>query len=470
MAIKKSASTDKWDNEVDVVVAGAGGAGIAAAIELADAKASVIVFEKQPAIEDSSSSLCGGVYAFAGTDYQEKRGIKDSNDLLFKDLMTVGQWKNDEKLVQVYIKNQLDTYHWMTNLGVKWIALEALAGMSVPRGHVTDAADALRCLKKAAEKKGAKFLFETPITGLVTDAEKKVIGVTAKGKGKSLRVRAKKGVLLATGGFGRDVKRLATIDPRLPQVVPVVGPGHTGDGHNMAEELGAYLRDVEYVKPTFGIYYNSTLNSSLLMLFYSGAIIVNKEGKRFVDESKSYKDIGKASLSQPEGLGYQIFDQKIFQIGVEKAKGLNPDKALWGLEETRIKRLIKADTIEELAKKLDMSPKILKETVDNYKKGVVAGKDAEFGRTAIAGASGKITAIDTPPFYCYISKSLLPGTYGGIVVDENMQVLTRQGKIPGLYAAGEIVGGFHGASYMSGTAVGKAVIYGRIAARTMTKS
>lgn len=470
MAANISVSTEKWDYEVDIVIAGAGGAGIAAAIEAADLKANVLVLEKQPVIEDSSSSLCGGVYTFAGTDFQEKKGIKDSNDLFFNDLMKVGLQKNDEKLVRVYVDNQLDTYKWMTGFGVKWIGVEALAGMSVPRGHVTDPVDALQVLKKTAEKKGAEFMFETPVTGLITDAEKKVIGVTAKSKGKSLRIKAKKGVLLASGGFGRDPKRLATIDPRLPQVVPVVGPGHTGDGINMAEQLGAYLRDIEYVKPTFGIYYTSKENSGLMMLFYSGAIIVNKEGKRFIDESMSYKDLGKASLNQTEGIGIQVFDQKIYDVGVEKAKGLRADKALWGLDETRKKRLIQANTIEELAKKLSINPIVLKQTVDTYNKGVAAGKDPEFGRVAIAGGAGKITAIDTPPFYAYISKSLLPGTYGGIVVDENMQVLNRQGKIPGLYGAGEVVGGFHGASYMSGTAVGKAVIFGRVAARTMLKS
>ncbi len=470
MVKTKSVATDKWDNEVDVVVAGAGGAGVAAAIELADAKASVIVFEKQPTIEDSSSSTCGGMYAFAGTDFQEKHGIKDSNDLFYKDLMNVGQWKNNEKLVQAYVNNQLDTYRWMTGFGVKWIAIEALAGMSVARGHVTDPADALRRLKEAAEKKGAKFFFETSVTGLLTDANKKVIGVTAKGKGKSLRIKARKGVLLASGGFGRDPKRLATIDPKLPQVVPVVGLGHTGEGHRMAEELGAFFRDTEYVKPTFGIFYTGTDNHSLSMMYYNGGIIVNKQGKRFVDESKSYKDLGKASLAQTDAIGYQIFDQKMFQIGVDRVKGLPTEKALWGLDEVRIKNLIKADAIEELASKVGLPPTALKETVANYNKGVAAGKDIEFGRIALSGGAGKITSIETAPFYCYPSRSVLPGTYGGIVVDEDMHVLNRQGRIPGLWAAGEIVGGFHGASYMSGSAVGKAVIFGRIAGRNLAKS
>ena len=465
MTSKSESDALVWDDEVDVVVAGGGGTGLSAAIELREAGADVIVFEKQPSVDDSSSSLCGGVFTFSGTDFQESAGIQDSNELLYKDLMEVGQQKNDKKIVQAYVDNQLDSYKWLNGFGVKWIGIEALAGMSVPRGHVTNPTDALRLLKGVAEKKGARLLFETSVTGLITDKDKRVIGVSAEGRGGSMQVKAKKGVILATGGFGRDVKRLESINPQLSQVVPVVGLGHTGDGHRMAEELGAFFKDIEYVKPTFGIHADSTLNATLSMMFYNGAIIVNKDGRRFINESASYKDIGNASLVQPEGIGHQIFDQPICEAAVERVKGVQPEKALWGLDESRMKLTVKADTIEEMASEIGVPPEALKDTVDRYNKGVDAGEEPEYGRDTVAGGVGSIMKIDTPPFYAYTSKSLLPGTYGGIVVDEDMHVLTRQGRIPGLYAAGELVGGFHGASYMSGSAVGKAIIFGRIAGR-----
>jgi len=458
-----------WNDEVDVIVAGAGGAGLAAAIELADTKADVVVFEKQCSIEDTSTYQCGGLYTFAGTDFQQREGIKDSNALLYKDLIEVGQRKNNEKLVQAYVKNQLDTYYWLTNLGVKWTEIEAAAGMSVPRSHRADPAETLIVLKEAAERKGVKLIFETAVTRLLVDKDGRVTGVTAKGKERSVGVKARKGVILATGGFGRSIKMLEAIDPRLSQIVPIVGVGHTGDGHRMAEELGAFFKDMEYVKPTFGIHVTGTSNAELTIMFYSGAIIVNKEGKRFCNESISYKDVAKAALDQPDGIGYQIFDQKIYEIGVEKAKGLRPDEAIMYLDEGRIKLLVKADTIEALASKIAVPPKTLSETVDKYNIQSDAGKDLDFGRTTLAGGVGQVIRIDTPPFYAYASKGTLPGTYGGVVVDEDMNVLNRQGKIPSLYAAGEIVGGFHGASYMSGTAVGKALIFGRIAARNVAK-
>jgi fumarate reductase flavoprotein subunit len=456
-----------WDNEVDAVVAGSGGAGLAAAIELADAKADVIVFEKQGSIEDTSTYQCGGVFSFAGTDFQGRQGVKDSNDLLYKDLMEVGQCQNNEKLVQVYVTNQLDTYSWLTRLGVKWITLEAMAGMSVPRGHVADPAQALEVLKEAAEKRGAKVVFETRVTGLLTDEDKRVVGVRVEGTGGTMRVKARNGVILATGGIGRNIERLRGIDPRFTQVVPLVGAGHTGDGHRMAEELGAYLRDMQYIKPTFGIHENSTTNAGLVLMCYSGAIIVNREGKRFVNESVSYKDIGMAALDQTDGVGIQIFDQKLYEVGLEKAKGIRPEHAVMGLDEGRRRLLVEAAAIEELATKIAVASRTLRETVERYNSQIDGGGDADFGRETLVGGTGKPVAIDTPPFYAFASKGAFPGTYGGIFLDEEMRVLKRDGIIPGLYAAGEIAGGFHGASYMTGTAVGKAVIFGRIAGRNV---
>ncbi len=458
-----------WNDEVDVVVAGGGGAGIAAAIELMDSKAETIVFEKQSGIEDSSTFQCAGIFTCAGTDFQEREGIQDSDALLYKDLMEVGQWKNDEKLVQAYVKNQLDTYYWLTKLGVNWITIEALAGMSVPRGHVTDPAESLRLLKVVAEKKGARLLFRTKVTELLTDEDRGITGVIAEGVQGSMRVKARKGVILATGGFGRDIRRLEAIDSRYSQVVPLVGLGHTGDGHRMAEKLGAFLKDIEYVKPTFGLHVAGTSNALLTLMFYNGAIIVNKNGRRFINESLSYKDIAKASLYEPEGVGYQIFDQKIYEIGVKKAEGICPEKAIQGLDKGRIQLTVKANTIEELASKIAVPPQALQETVNRYNVQADAGKDTDFGRSTLAGGTGSIAKINSAPFYAYPSRSSLVGTYGGIVVDEEMHVLSRRGKIPALYAAGEIVGGFHGASYMSGTAFAKAVIFGRIAGRNAAK-
>jgi fumarate reductase flavoprotein subunit len=459
-----------WDREVDVIVAGCGAAGLAAAAELADAKLDAIVFEKQSTIEDTSTALCEGAFSFAGTDIQERLGIQDSNSLLYKDLMDIGQQKNDEKLVRAYVKNQLDTFRWLNGFGVKWATIEAAAGMSVPRAHITNPIELLILLKQAVERKYVKLIFKTRVAELIADDAGGVIGVKAEGAAGNLQIKVRKGVVLATGGFGRDMKRLEAIDPRFVQMIPVVGPGHSGDGHRMAENLGAYLTDMKYVKPSFGISATSPSIATISVMFYNGAIIVNKEGQRFVDESSSYKDIGKIALNQPDGVGYQIFDQKIYEIGVDKAKIMPPGKAMFGLDETRIKLLIKGNTIQELAENIHIPNEAFQKTIDIYNEQVDAGKDLSFGRATLAGQTGKTVRIDTPPFYAYASKGTLPGTYGGVVVDDDMRVKNRKGIIPGLYAAGEIVGGFHGASYMTGTAVAKALIFGRIAGKNAAKS
>ena len=278
-----------------------------------------------------------------------------------------------------------------------------------------------------------------------------------------MRVKARKVVLLATGGFARDPKRLEAISPGLGKVTIIVGTGHTGDGHAMAEKLGAYLKDGEYVKPTFGIHVASKSNATLALLFYSGGIIVNKKGERFIDESAGYKEIGKAALDQSGGIGFQIFDQNIYANLTAKGN-------LAGVRVERIAALsVKAETIEELASKTGIPPEALRETVYKYNSYVDGGRDLDFGRTTKVGGIGNIVRIDNPPFYAYESKGMLPGTYAGIAVDENMHVLTARGEIRGLYAAGELVGGFHGASYMTGTALAKAIIFGRIAGQNAAK-
>ncbi len=449
--------TEVWDKQADVVIVGAGDAGLAAAIESVDAGANTIVFEKMATIRSTSSAMAGGGISFAGTDLQQRQGIQDSNDLFFEDIMKAGKWKNDQTLVKVFIKEQLDTYYWLTALGVKWLKIVRPGGASIPRSHRTDAFEHVRVLKEAAEKKGAKILFRTRVTELLTDKDKKVIGVCAENEGQALRVKARKGVVLATGGFGRDTKRMKAIDPRLAELKVIVGAGHTGDGHRMAEMLGAYFKHMEldYLKPNIG-HASSGSPKTTLHAYLSGAIVVNKRGNRFVNESLEDRSLGEASLSQPGQIVYEIFDQRVFDREQREGHGIN--KAV-------IRLLVKAQTIQDLASKIEIPPQALKETVDRYNDGVDKGKDPDFGRTNLVRGVEMMTKIDTPPFYAYETTPWLPGTYAGVAVDEDMHVLTSDGIIPGLYGAGELVGGFHGAGYHGGTALAKALVFGRIAGR-----
>ncbi len=448
-----------WDEEADLVIVGAGDAGLAAAIESRDAGKSAIVFEKLGSVKSTSSAMAGGAFAFAGTDYQRQHGVQDTNEQFFQDLIKVGKGKNCEPLVKVFLNEQLDTYNWLTALGVKWDRLSRAAGGSVPRGHHTDPLLHVQLLQQAAEKRGAKIVFKTKVTELITDNGKRVIGACAKSGERAWRVKARKGVVLATGGFGYDKERMAAIGPGFDKVKVIVSPGHTGDGHKMAEMLGGRFRHMEpdYLKPTVGVHVSSRSHTTNLLAFWDGAIIVNKLGARFVNESLENRSLGTATLSQPDQIVFEIFDQQVYDR-MQTGEGRRAGKPV-------VDRMIKAETIAELASKIGIPLEALNKTIDRYNDGVAKGRDPDFGRTHLTQAGGAMTAISTPPFYAFETSPWMPGTYGGIAVDEEMHVLDNAGIIPGLYAAGEIVGGFHGAGYHIGSALAKALVFGRIAGR-----
>ena len=463
-----------WNIETDVVVIGAGGAGLAAAIESASRGERTLVIEKQPDLSYSSTALSAGMFAFAGTNCQKDLGINDTNELFCEDILNVGKRENDPELVAAYIEKQLDTYYWLEKMGVKWSkVVSAAAGMSKPRAQSTDPKMLIQIIKKKADSYGMTFVFNAKATGLITCENERVCGVSVQ-TDRRLNIRAKRGVILASGGFAHNVQMLASIDKRFEKVAATAGVGHTGDGHTMAEELGAYMKDLMYVKPSFELHVSGTSVCEILLMFFLGAVIVNKEGKRFVNESISYKDIGMASLEQPEAVGYQIFDKNIFNVGVEKAESISesisPKYYTLGLDKTRIDLLVQADTLEELAVKIGIPPKALVNTVNNYNKYVDSGRDIEFNRSSLSGSIGKPVKIDKAPYFSFETKSHFLATYAGIAVDKNMNVLCKNSTFSGLYAAGEIIGGFHGASYHTGTALGKAIIFGRVAGINVVKN
>ena len=380
--------------------------------------------------------------------------------------MQVGRELNDPLLVRAYVDNQLDTYQQLVDLGVKWgSTVAAEAGMSIQRGHLTDGLELVRILRNAVEAAGTPILFGTPVTGLVTDAARRVTGVvTRERNGATSRTRARKAVVLASGGFARDTTRLAEIDPLLADVVATSGPGHDGDALRMAIPLGAQLRDMEHVKPSFELYRHGRTSEDIVLLFLKGAVLVNKQGKRFVNEATSYKDIGMECLRQPGKVGWQIFDRKIFDSAVQEGKHTGRRSPLT-IEAGKLRMFTHGDSIQELARASGLPAEDLTSTIERYNNFVDNGSDPEFGRSVLSGNYGKPVRIDAPPFYACATVSHMLSTYAGIHVYPDMRVRAISGDIPGLYAAGEAVGGFHGASYTSGTALGKALIFGRIAGK-----
>jgi fumarate reductase flavoprotein subunit len=215
----------------------------------------------------------------------------------------------------------------------------------------------------------------------------------------------------------------------------------------------------------FGAYPRSKPGDhEILLLFYLGAIIVNLHGRRFTDESASYKIIGDACLAQPDHLGFQIFDEAIRTGSSAGVPLFDPEPAIAN------GHAIAAPTLAALAERLGIEAAELEQAVARYNAGVASGSDPDFGRSGLCNGAGVRVPIATPPFYAYPSTSVVLATYCGLTVDTGAQVRDVFGTpIPRLYAAGEIMGGFHGPSYMTGSSLGKAAFFGRIAGRNAAR-
>lgn len=440
----------------DVIVIGGGAAGWSAALAAAEGGARVILLEKLGE-SGGSSALSGGCLAFAGTDLQAAAGVTDSPDLLYRDLVEVGQGVNDPALVRTYTDAQLATYDWLRRAGVRFSpVIETASGQSVPRVHTVDPADMVRTLQAAAQATGqVDYRPGQAVAALQTDSAGRVCGVTLA---DGATLAAAKAVIIASGGFAKNHELLMHHAPQYAEAVFVAGLGSHGDGLRMGLELGADLRDMDYVKGTFGKHPTDETNDHSLQAVYKGAIAVNQDGQRFVDESISYKLLGDAVMAQPWHTAYQIMDQGIFDTGDDRVRILDFGRRL---EEGLF---YVADTLEDLAGQIEIDPAVLTATVARYNGYVDAGNDPEFGRTHLVHKHGALRRIETGPFYAYPSTAVVFGTYCGLRIDPSARVLRADGSaIPGLYAAGEVTGGFHGAAYMTGSALGKAVVFGRIA-------
>ncbi|MBX6740776.1 MAG: FAD-dependent oxidoreductase [Acetobacteraceae bacterium] len=453
--------------EADVLVIGGGAAGFAAALEAAEGGASVLLLEKQPET-GGSSAMSGGCLAFAGTDMQRAQGIEDSNELLASDLRQLGGGEADEALIGAYAENQLDTYEWLKAHGQVFSpVLEASSGQSVPRVHTVDPADMVRLLAARARATGrVEVLTEAAARRLLRDAASgRVLGALASRGGKEFEAHAHLGTVLASGGFSRNPDLVRRFAPDCANAVFLGGAGNVGDGLRMAWHLGADFRDMAHIKGTFGKHPTDETNDHSCLAVYKGAIAVNQDGRRFVDESLSYKLLGAACLRQLYGAAFQILDEPILRSGDNQVRILDFERRL---EEGLF---IQADTLEDLARQIEVPAETLLRTVADYNAYVDAGEDKEFGRRHLVHNHGALRRIETPPFYAYPSTAAVYGTYCGLCVDPEMRVIDVFGApIQGLLAAGEAVGGLHGAAYMTGSALGKALIFGRIAARTALRA
>ncbi|MEQ8447702.1 MAG: FAD-binding protein [Pelagibacterium sp.] len=454
----------------DVVIIGAGMAGHAAAIAAAEAGASVLMAEKCEEF-GGSSLYSGATFAFADTQLQRQQGIDDSTATFRADLLDVGGHKNDPELIEAYLDHQLETFDWLIGLGVSFSEVQLSSNMSVPRSHPALPRQILDLAHVRALELGVDYQANIAAKRVETASGLRIL--FAK-DGRSVWCDVAKGIVIATGGFARSKTLVEDFAPSQAAAMRLGGKGSTGDGIEIALGIGGEVADMEFVTATFGVplidYPEPQKNDiegapPLVHAMYRGAILVNETGKRFTNEAQSYKVLGDICLSQPNATAFQILDTKIFEQAVELPRTHNYKKAL------AEGYLRKADTIEELAGTVGLDPQVLAETVETYNRDARAGRDTQFGRTTLGKNVGTIVPIDAGPFYIMPSTAVLFSTYAGVKVDRDMRLVDAQGLVlPGMYAAGEVIGGFHGKGYMSGTGMGKAAVFGRLAGRNAAKS
>ena len=450
-----------------VLVIGGGLAGHSAALSAAEAGCRVLLLEKG-AEHGGSSRLSSGSFAFAGTGLQRESGIEDSGDGLAEDIISASGGLADRRLVDLYVARQSDTFDWLKACGVKFHKIALSSNMSVPRTHPTDPQQLMDAMHAAVLKQPLITYAANAAVSRLVPAGRGAEGFTAIMADTGAHIEAG-AVVLASGGFSRNRHLIAKFAPHMSRGLPAGAHGNLGDGLLMGWSLGADLLDMPFVNGTFGMIRNENWREGdpaaeeayLRLAIYKGAIVVNLEGKRFTDESISYKTIGEKCLAQPDATGFQIFDARIMAES-EPAPTSHDLRGAWD------KGLVKqADTIRSLAQALQIDADALEKTVADYNEDAVAGRDRWYGRTSLSKTFGRIAPLATPPFYGFRCTTAILATYCGFRVDTQMRALDVHGEpIRRLYAAGEIVGGFHGMGYMSGTALGKAAIFGRVAGRT----
>lgn len=438
----------------DVVVVGAGAAGLAAAIEAKAAGASVALLEKQ-SMAGGSTILSGGIVYGTGSKIHQKAGVKDSVDDLVDYWSERAQGKNDKEFLQFVAENSGGTIDWLVEQGVQLGEPYPTGTSPIARGVSTPnrGAGIIQPLEAKAKSSGVELFLDTPATDLI-QTDGKITGVKAKTKtGQELQFNAK-AVVLTTGGFDHNPALIKEYASRAEGDFSFASAGNTGDGLTMAKKAGADVIGNGSVIGFRRVIGEPAYVTEICLLMWMPYLYVNKDGKRFVNETIDYPIFYEALIQQPDQISYLIFDGNTYVETLDKAveKG----------------SAFKADTLEDLAKAAGIDPAGLKTTVEAYNKMLASGEDKEFGKVV-----KDMKPIDKPAYYALKVEPTILGTMSGIRTNLDCQVLTADGKpIPGLYAAGEVANGsFYNLEYpASGTSIQMSLTFGRVAGMIAAKN
>ena len=450
----------------DVVVIGAGGAGLVAAIEAKNNGAkNVIVLEKM-AFAGGNTLISGGEYAAPNNWVQVKKGLKDSNDAFYNDILKGGDNEGDPKLVRVLADNALSGAEWLKDyINMTFEDRQMFfGGHSVERSLVPQGATGVEMISKLlakAEKLNIPVLYETPATELIVD-KGRVTGVKAVSEDKEYTFLAKDGVILATGGFGSNLEMRVKYNKDVDEnILSTNTVGITGDGITMAEKIGAQLEDMPFIQtyPTCDPISGALLYFGDVRLV-GGSILVNQEGKRFVEELERRDVISMAIKNQTGNAAYQFCDEA--QVKLSGVAEHHADEVNYLFNN---KLLVKADTIKEAADFFGIDAAELEKTVAKYNQYAKDGKDLEFNKR------GKLTPFEAKgPFYIMKAVPAVHHTMGGVKIDENARVINTKGEvIKGLYGAGEVTGDIHGTNRLGSDAIADITVFGRIAGQNVVK-
>jgi len=465
-------------NDADVIVIGAGPAGLAAALEAASNNASVLVIERN-SVGGGHGVMAGG-FAMANTELQQRRKITDSAESAFKDWMAYGE-TNDPYWTRRYAEDSAEMiYDWLTSMGVVFRIIIPTPENSVPRFHFTKGTSinvVVPMMRRAFANKNIRFLMNHEAKDFIINDEK-VIGL----KTKNLRDQTSTSlyapnIIIATGGFQGSIEKVFRYwDTAIPQPMELLTGGSrfaTGSGHELAGKAGAGARNIEKQV----IYLNAIPNprepERAIKFSNPQAIWVNVQGKRFVNERGSDKQTLSALLNQEGGRYWAIFDEK-------SKKRMSFRDAPWLNKETINEEivnnsalLIRANTVVELAEKLGISETNLEETVLDYNQAVYKKVDERFGRFNKDNGKLREKPLTQGPFYALRLYAMSRKNMGGLAINKNTAVLNTDNTIiQGLFAAGEVTGvaGINGSWGMNGTFLGPSVYTGRIAGKNAAKN
>lgn len=440
--------------DYDVVVIGAGGAGMVAAIEAHDAGRSVIILEKSAMTGGNTSRSTGGMNA-AETPEQAAAGIEDSVELFIEDTMKGGKNINDINLVTTLAEQSADGIAWLHSIGADLDNVGLFGGASVKRIHRPVNAEGktiavgsylVPIFTENVEKRNVEILYETPATELITE-NGKVVGVKASSADVDYTINAK-AVVMATGGFGANSEMVVSYQPSLAGFMTTNASTITGDGIKMAEAVGAATVDMDQIQIHPTVEYNT---AALITegLRGDGAILVNQSGKRFINELLTRDVVSAAEIEQEGSYAYLIVDQAMVDASAVIQGYIKKGYTTSG------------QTYEELAKALNMDEATFAETMNNWNTYVANDSDPDFNREGMEGKD-----LSTAPYYAIKVAPGVHHTMGGLKIDTETHVLDTNGNIiEGLYAAGEVTGGVHGANRLGGNAVADIVVFGRIAGK-----